>query len=216
MNTPPVQLIETMRVEPGNTLPLLDWHLQRLQRSCAQLGFVWPGDPLVRAIARDASVLSPDNTYRLRLLLDADGQYRLEADPLPATPAPVLIRLNSTPIKTEPFQLQHKTTRRPWYDKASAWLAQNNSFFDIVFCNQQNEVCEGSRTNVYILNSAGVWVTPPLQCGLLPGVQRQALIDSKAVEVAVITRDEFINAKAIRVSNALRGWLAAVLFADQP
>ena len=210
MSEPPVQLIETIRVEPGNVLPLLDWHMRRLNRSCRELGFVWPGDTLPGSIQARARDLDPHNTHRLRLLLNADGQYSLETGLLPATPTPVLLSLSPTPLQADLLWLQHKTTRRSWYADAQTWLSQNPRFFDVVFCNPRDEACEGSRTNIYILNSSGDWITPPPACGLLPGVQRQALLDSRAVKEAIITRDELRTAKEIRVSNALRGWIPAI------
>src|SRR3546814_5116155 len=68
-----------------------------------------------------------------------------------------------------------------------------------------SDVCEGSRSNVYIRNDDGAWLTPPISCGLLPGVQRQALLDEGLVREAVLSRSDFQNAPVLRVSNALRG-----------
>lgn len=211
MSTQPVQLIETMRIEPGRNLPLLDGHLHRLRCSCTELGYVWPGEQLADAIRSELQQADPNYRHRLRLLVSKDGRFTLESGLLPDTPTPVLIRLAPAPLKADPFWLQYKTTQRSWYDEAQSWLAQSPAYFDVVYCNQNNELCEGSRSNVYILNDAGLWLTPPQRCGLLPGVQRKALIDAGQVKTALITRDEFLRARAIRVSNALRGWLEAVL-----
>jgi 4-amino-4-deoxychorismate lyase len=206
-----IQLIETMRVEPGNGLPLLDLHRQRLERSCRVLDYAWPGGQLTDAILQAASKLDSDRSHRLRLLLSADGSYTLEASLLADTQAPVLLYLDPVPLSAELFWLYHKSTHRPWYAQAGAWLVQNPGFFDVIFCNQKDEACEGSRSNLYVLNSAGVWLTPPLECGVLPGVQRQALLDRGAAQEAVISRRDLLDAREIRISNALRGWLPAVL-----
>jgi 4-amino-4-deoxychorismate lyase len=210
----PIQLIETMRVEPGkalpgNTLPLLNGHMRRLERSCRALGYAWPGDSLIDAILQCAAKLDSNRSHRMRLLLGADGRYTLETGPLAATHTPVRLRLHPAPLDADPFWLSHKTTNRPWYAQASAWLAQNPGFFDVVYCNERDEVCEGTRCNVYVLNAAGIWLTPPLECGVLPGVQRQELMDQGKMEAGVITRAELIAAPQIRISNALRGWLPA-------
>lgn len=213
-----VALIETMRVETGNQVPLLALHLQRCEFSCRTLRFAWPGRTLVDDIERRASELPSASHHRLRLLLSADGRYSLDATALPVTPAPVRLHLNSGPLDADRQWLRHKTTHRPWYEPAQSWLESNPGYFDIVFFNTRNEMTEGSRCNLYIQEeAAGPWLTPPLSCGLLPGVQRQALLDGGLVQEAVISRDRFARAHAVRISNALRGWLPAELSsAPQP
>ncbi len=207
----PIQLIETMRVEPGQRLPLLPRHQQRLERSCQALGYAWPGDALLTAINEYVERLDTRISHRLRLLLDSDGRHSLQSSELAATSQPVRIRLNPSPLQADPFWLQHKTTRRPWYADAQNLLEQNRGLFDVVFCNAHGEICEGSRSNVYVQNANNEWLTPPTACALLPGVQRQVLLDTGQVREALITRSDLLNARAIRVSNALRGWLDAVL-----
>ncbi len=207
----PIQLIETMRVEPGHHLPLLAWHLQRLQQSCQVLGYVWPGEILSAGINEHVARLDIRVTHRLRLLLDTDGGYSLQSSKLSIIPQPLRIHLNHSPLQADPFWLQHKTTHRPWYADAQHLLDQAPDVFDIVFCNALGEICEGSRSNVYVQNAGHVWLTPPAACGLLPGVQRQALLDGGLAREARITCDDLQTARAIRISNALRGWVDAVL-----
>lgn len=200
-----------MRVEPGRNVPLLQGHSRRLRNSCAALGYDWPGEGLMQAVCRHIEQLDAGASHRLRLLLNQDGQYSIESALLPATRQPVRLRLDAAALQADPFWLEHKTTHRPWYAPAQNWLAQHPEFFDVVFCNDKDEVCEGSRSNIYILDGDKSWLTPPLACGLLPGVQRQNLLDSGLVQEARITRTQLIQAQSIRVSNALRGWLAATL-----
>jgi 4-amino-4-deoxychorismate lyase len=105
----------------------------------------------------------------------------------------------------EPF-LQHKTTYRPWYDPVTQWLAQHLDYFDLIFLNEKGELCEGSRSNIYVLKN-GAWLTPPLASGLLGGVLRTQLLETHQVEEAILTPSDLTTDKAsIRLSNALRGW----------
>lgn len=207
----PIQLIETIRVEPGRNAPLLTGHWRRLQHSCHALGYAWPGAGLVQAVQQHIDQLDAGQAYRLRLLLDHSGEYTISASPLPPTHQPVQLQLSSDILQADLVWLQHKTTHRPWYDAAQRWLLDNPEYFDVLFCNAQDEVCEGSRSNLYIMNDEGIWLTPPAACGLLPGVQRQALLDSGLAHEARISRRDLLQARAIRVSNALRGWLDAAL-----
>lgn len=203
------QLIETIRVEPGRNVPLLAGHWQRLERSCMALGYTWPGAALIQAVQHTVAQLDAGDNHRLRLLLDRNGQYSIETNLLPATPQPVRLQLSDMPLQADLVWLQYKTTYRPWFESAQHWLADHPGFFDVVFCNDKDEVCEGSRSNIYMLSVENIWLTPPMACGLLPGVQRQSLLDGGLVQEAIITRRQLLGARAIRVSNALRGWLDA-------
>lgn len=206
-----IQLIETMRVEPGRVLPLLAGHQARLAASCRALAYAPPGEALSEALRQQLGALNAARAHRLRLLVNRDGSFSLAAHPLPPTPQPVRLALHPDALQADTFWLGHKTTRRPWYDNAQQWLAHHADYFDVVFCNAQDQVCEGSRSNVYIQDSDGRWLTPPLSCGLLPGVQRQALLDQGLASEAAISRRDLLDAPAVRVSNALRGWLDAQL-----
>ncbi len=162
----------------------------------------------------------PVKAWRIRLLLAADGELSLESTPLPATPTPVRIALASDVLKADPepavlhpdtFWLRHKTMHRPWFTAAQRWLQAHPDHFDLIFGNTLGELCEGSRSNIYVRTEDGQWLTPPVACGLLPGVQRQALLDQGAVREAPLSLNDLRQAPALRISNALRGWLDARL-----
>lgn len=216
MNDAGIQLIETMRVEPGPSIPLLPWHRRRLQASCQALGYVWPGEALFTDLGRLSAGLDAQQNHRVRLLVDVNGAYTLTANPLPPTPQPVQILLAHEALHGDAHWLLHKTTQRPWYASSQHWLAAHPNVFDILFCNEKDELCEGSRTNVYIKNEQGEWLTPALQSGLLPGVMRQHLLDRGLVREALLSRADLLSASALRISNALRGWLDAQLTRSGP
>src|SRR5690606_6755949 len=163
------------------------------------------------ALQQQLNKLDTAQAHRLRLLVNQDGTFSLTASPLAPTPEPVRLSLHPDALQADTFWLRHKTTRRPWYDAAQRWLVEHPDYFDVVFCNTQSQACEASRSNVYVQDTAGRWLTPSLACGLLPGVQRQALLDQGLVSEAAISRQDLLDAPALRVSNALRGWLDAVL-----
>lgn len=83
--------------------------------------------------------------------------------------------------------------------------------FDMVFFNEKGELAEGGRSSVFAMID-GRWCTPPLACGVLPGVMRAQLLRDPGMDAVerVITRAEFDAATGIIVCNALRGALAAV------
>ncbi|MBV6273019.1 aminotransferase class IV [Alcaligenaceae bacterium CGII-47] len=203
-------LIETMRFAQGH-IALWPGHLQRLATSSAALGYVWAPHHVQAQVAQQCARLDKQEVFRIRLLLARDGQCQIEASPLPPTSCPVRIALAPEPLIAEALWLRHKTTHRPWYAAAQTWLAQNPDIFDVIYSNPQAQLCEGSRSNIYLSDGAGHWLTPAPDSGLLPGVQRQALLDAGLVREARLSAEDLRTASAIRVSNALRGWLDANL-----
>ena len=82
----------------------------------------------------------------------------------------------------------------------------------MLFFNERDELTEGGRSNVFV-QLDGRWLTPPLSCGLLPGVQRAAMLADPAwnARESVITRAMLAGAQQIVVCNALRGAMTAQL-----
>lgn len=198
-------LIETMRVEHAQ-IALLDAHIDRLARSAQQLNYDICRSTITAHIHEYLSLLKV-GVWRLRLTVDNAGQPVLEHSPLDPDVQPVLLQLADTPLPESPW-LQIKSSHRPWYQAANQTLREHPQLFDVIFCNQAGEVCEGSRSNIYALHD-GQWLTPPESCGLLPGVMRSQLLQNGQVTEAVLSPVDLQQAQAIRVSNALRGWLDA-------
>ena len=74
---------------------------------------------------------------------------------------------------------------------------------EVVFLNERGEVCDGSITTVFFDRGAGLR-TPPLACGLLPGVLRAEM--GCAEEVLMGTD---LGRVRLWVGNALRGLIRA-------
>lgn len=222
-------LIETMRLERGQ-VALWPGHRARLLASARALGYPLDANALddwmtgqIRGLAAGEAALARTGTdtppasapQRLRLLLAVDGRLSLEAAPLPPTLEPVRLAWAADVLGPDAVLdahdpwLRHKTTHRPRFAAAQRWLHVHPEYFDLIFCNSAGELCEGSRSTIYVQGTDGVWLTPPLACGLLPGVQRQALLDAGAAREARLSLTDLRQAPALRVSNALRGWLDA-------
>jgi 4-amino-4-deoxychorismate lyase len=205
----PPQLIETMKADAKGMIALLPYHLRRLKQSAQALGYAYPGnDAVIEAIktALDSSGAIKSTDTRVRLLLDSFGKLAIQTASLPALQGLPFVALTNLKLESaEPF-LQHKTTHRPWYDAATQWLAQHPDYFDLIFLNEKSELCEGSRSNIYVLKN-GEWLTPPLSSGLLGGVLRTQLLETGQVKEAFLAPSDLTADKAsIRLSNALRGW----------
>ncbi|KVN61544.1 aminodeoxychorismate synthase component I [Burkholderia stagnalis] len=213
---PGFQLFETTCATRAEGIRHLDRHVARLQRSADAFGFRFDADALRGAIDARCAALDGDGPYRMKLALAKDGALEIVAaplKPLPDGPAGVLLAADHgfAPTHADDALLQHKTTRRADYDRA--WqAAEALGCFDMLFVNERGEVTEGGRSNLFV-KLDGQWVTPPLSCGVLPGVMRGVLLDDASFGATerVVTRDDLARAQALLLTNALRGAVDAVL-----
>ena len=204
---PGFELIETLRLEAGE-YPLLALHLQRLQRSARALGFACALPAIAADLAGHASLRSC-GLHRVRLTLAHDGRYHLGLAPMADAGGPWSVVLADELLDADDYLLRHKTSARSRYQRALAALAETPEVFDAIFLNTRGEVCEGARSNVFVERD-GVLLTPPLACGLLPGVMRRYLLDSGRAVESVLTVDDLLGAP-IFLANALRGLIPVSL-----
>ncbi|WP_144636611.1 aminotransferase class IV family protein [Bordetella genomosp. 13] len=204
------ELIETMLVTSGRRIPLLHRHLTRLRTSAQALQYPCEPEAIEADVRAAASMALAPGPHRLRLLLNSAGDRTVQASPLPELGSAQAVMLSSDPLDPAEPLLRHKTTHRPWYEASTAWLARHPDVFDVLYLNTRGELCEGTRSNVY-LKLGGQWFTPAAGSGCLPGVQRAELLDQGTVQERTLTAAMLRQAEAIRVSNALRGWFDVTL-----
>ena len=206
---PGFELFETLRLEAGR-YPLLRLHLERLQASAATLGFSCALPSLSETLAAAARA-HPAGVFRVRLLLRHDGRQTASVSPLPAdAPAGYAAVFASEAVSADDYLLRHKTTVRSRYDRALTALLDRPAVFDAIFCNERGEVCEGARSNVFVERD-GLLLTPPVSCGLLPGVLRRQLLDSGRAVEQVLHRSDLQHATGLYLGNALRGLIPVTL-----
>ena len=204
------QLIETMRVDADGRIPLLERHIDRLIGSSISLGYDCPEAKVLDTIQNHTAKLDRGHEHRLRLLLDRKGGIEITTAPLPPLSNKPCIGLASRRLSSDTILLRYKTTHRPWFNDATTWLSEHPDYFDLLFLNEQGQLCEGSRSNVYLLLDSH-WHTPAPEAGLLPGVQRAEILAQGLATERILTQDDLHRAQAIRLSNALRGWFDVTL-----
>jgi branched-subunit amino acid aminotransferase/4-amino-4-deoxychorismate lyase len=79
----------------------------------------------------------------------------------------------------------------------------------VVFLNERGELTEGSRSNLFVRRQ-GKLVTPPLSCGLLPGILRSKLIESGECAEEILYPYDLESADEIFLGNSLRGLIRAM------
>ena len=189
---PDLKLIETLGWD-GQHLVRLPLHLARLAAAAALLG--WRCDLVAVEAALRAAV--PVGAARMRLTLGASGEIAVQAAALPPGKPLWRLGLAATPLNSADPWLQIKSSRRAAYDAARASLPAGLD--EVIFQNERGEVCDGSITTVFFDRGQGLR-TPPLTCGLLPGVLRTELALPEEVLLA-----EDLPRVRLWVGNSLRG-----------
>jgi para-aminobenzoate synthetase/4-amino-4-deoxychorismate lyase len=205
-----LELIETMRAEAG-TVSLLDRHAARLADSAAYFGFAFEADAFRQRVHEAARALDGNGPHKLRATLDRYGRITVEATPLdPPADGPWRLTVAPTRVDADNPYRYHKTTRRDVYDEALAY-AQEHGCDEALLRNGDGVVTEGSYTNVFA-KIDGTLYTPPVDEGVLGGVYRAYVLDTRddAAE-RTLTPDDLRAADALYVCNAVRGWNEAVL-----
>ena len=151
----------------------------------------------------------------MRLELSPAGEVGVTTAPLPAGPpsSPVALAVDETPrVRSTDWWPRHKTTRRGWIDalRAEHRVGEPGGPGEVVWANERGEVCEASTANLAV-RLDGRWWTPPVECGLLPGVLRGRLLDAGQLELRVLRPEDMRRADGLAVLSSLRGWRPAVL-----
>ena len=201
-------LIETFRYEPDRGFLRLDRHLHRLERSAAILGFRFDHTAINLVLSE---LLRDRDALRVRLTLDRAGNPEATTQALIPLAKDTIwtLRLAATRLPSHDTLLGHKTTRRTLYESARAEFAQGEAQ-EVLLSNERNELCEGTITNFFVDRGNGIFATPPLASGLLPGVLRSELLETGRAVEQVLTPSDLQEGR-IYVGNSLRGLIAARL-----
>jgi para-aminobenzoate synthetase/4-amino-4-deoxychorismate lyase len=195
-------LFETMRLQDGD-LRRRAAHLERIRASARLFGWPEPDPDALTGVLDALVVAHLAGSWRARLYVDRQGGVRAEAVPFVGDARRWRVGVAAAPVDTRSPLLFNKTTRRDIYDEARA---ASPGMDDVLLWNGRGELTEGTLANL-VLELDGVRVTPPLSCGLLPGVFRQELLTRGEVQERVVRVDEVARATRLWLVNSLREWI---------
>ncbi len=202
---PAFELIETMRWSPSEGFFLFQRHFLRLVRSARYFGFVCDQERIrEQLIGAVAGLRVPQ---RVRLTLDARGTVQIGMSAFIPPVSGAVWRFAFSERRTDSRQAiyHHKTTSRDVYDGEWRRLHERHGIDEVVFLNEFGQVTEGSRSTIFVERD-GIWLTPPLSCGVLDGCLRREMIETgkPMVEERVLTVDD-LSSGQIWFGNSLRG-----------
>ncbi len=198
----PFQLVETLKLSDGEFW-LEDLHLKRLRSSAEYFHFDF-SEIAVKQALQKLAIQYPQCDWRVRLLLDAQGQFQTEVQALEPVATPVAFQLAQEPVTSSDEFLRHKTTWRTVY---APFVPNSAEVFDTLMWNEREELTEFTKGNI-VLTLNGQDYTPPLSSGLLPGCLRQYGLQTGSLQERRLTLQDLEKAERVLFINSVRGSLA--------
>lgn len=201
-----VGAFETIAVAAGRPL-LLDAHLARLCRACEYLGVDADAGELAREVRKRAA--APEvagGRWALKLTVTPDNRL-ITLRPNPYGPARYDqgFSLVTSPVRRNEGSPLTAMKTLCYADcilaKREAWAA---GFDEPVMLNNRGELAEGATTNLFLVLD-GRMLTPPVECGLLPGVARAWVLEQGAAREAVLYPEDLARCEEAFVTNSLMG-----------
>jgi branched-chain amino acid aminotransferase len=172
-----------------------DRHFTRLRRSAGRLGIEIPLSDAALASRIDQVLAQARNTESyIRIVVSrgvGDMSYRFERVSGPTVVVAVKpLELFPASWYTDGIEIALVSVRRNHPDaldpaiKSSNLLnnilaireAQSRGASEAVLLNQRGEVAEGTSSNLFVVREGRVR-TPPLRCGILPGITREVVLE---------------------------------------
>ncbi len=180
---------------------LLDDHLDRLAASARYFGIPVDTGTLRTSLTRRSNEWAK-SPHKVRLLVSWAGDIHIGAEPIALTRC-MKIAIAAEPVNRGDRFLYHKTTHRAVYERA---LASRPDCDDVLLVNEHGQLTESTCANL-VVRLGDSLCTPPVECGLLPGVMRDQLLDSKRIVERVIYPRDLDEADGIWLINSVRKWI---------
>ena len=222
------ELFETLSWCEHDGAVHLSRHLARMLKSARHFGFaVGTSGQFLEAsqralkVAVDGLATSSNadypkpRQYRLRLTLNGAGKLSAELGPAPVSADTAqLVVPSSQLVDSKDPALRHKTSQRDAYHRARVQVtADFGDHVEPLLVNERGEITESDIANV-VFELQGKKYTPPLSCGLLPGVMRGMLLEAGGLEERVLSVGDLAQVDALYLINDLRGWRRANLISQ--
>ena len=226
---------ETLRTYGGRPFEL-DRHLARLRRSIGLLGFeLKASDDEIRARIDACLSFAGNAESYLRVIVSrgvGDMSYRFERIPEPTVAmyvkpletsneslytngaAAAIVSIRRNPIEALDPRIKASNLLNNALATREAYA---KGAFEAILLNTRGEVAEGAGSNVFIVKDS-VLLTPPLSCGLLPGITREIVLELAAASgqshaERVLHADDLCAADELFVTSTLKE-LAPVVTLD--
>lgn len=202
---------ETIAVEAGKPV-LLQQHYERLQRAMGFFEIRVPMEKIMRKVEQALAAPGMDTGRRvLKIAVSAENIL-------------VTMRENTyrkadyeRGFRTDFSRVRRNETSPLTYHKTLNYgdcllekrCAAKRGMDEPVFLNMKGEIAEGACTNVFFVRRGQI-VTPPVSCGLLPGIVRDYICNICDVEERVVTPEEVKECEEMFLTNSLLGVMPVI------
>ena len=170
---------EVVRLMDGKALFLED-HLNRLRDSISGTSLQFPGS---REIIQSLRVLISNNDFkigniRICFQTSEENQSQLLCYFVPYVYPESCVYLSGVQLVTYPHVRPNPGIKK-WDDRFRVSVNQyirDHGVYEALLLNDQKQITEGSRSNVFFVNKNQALVTPP-QRDILPGITRKYVIE---------------------------------------
>ena len=171
-------------------------HIERLRKASRYFAFPFDQEILRQEIEKECQSCDLHQDYRMRISISKSGEIEIERQvltPLSSSFCQAKLCLQEADLK-QAFTY-FKTTHRPHLTVGEQ---------EIIYHTADGKLLETSIGNI-VLKMNGKLYTPPSQLGVLPGIYRQHLLESRRAEEKILTIEDLERAEAIYACNAVRG-----------
>jgi para-aminobenzoate synthetase/4-amino-4-deoxychorismate lyase len=153
---------------------------------------------------------NPRGEFKVRVILSQSGKISVKTLRL-LSMTDGKIAISNLKMDSSNIYLYHKTENRKFYDSDFNKYAKKG-FADVIYLNENNEVTEAHSSNIFA-EIKGVFYTPPVSCGLLPGTFREYLLkkNPSLYKERVLHTVDLINADNLYLVNSVRGFRKVTL-----
>lgn len=199
----------TVSVEHGKPL-LLSWHLERLCDSLKMLGIEQTvSEEEVGAFLKERDA----EHHALKIMVSGQNKLMtLRENPYTGKRIEQGFRLALSSVyrnETSPL-VRHKT-----FNYGDCILEKRRAARlgadEVIFQNSRGELCEGSVSNLFFA-CGGKLYTPPVSCGLLPGILRRFLMERADVTETRLRMEDAAEMDECFVTNSLMGIMPVTTF----
>lgn len=197
---------ETIAVEQGVPM-LLPAHLARLRRAADFLGLSVSMEEIGRKTeellgnsqAKEGRKVLKITVSEKNILVNLrENTYTDEDYERGFTAALSPVRRN----ETSPFTYHKTMNYGDCILEKRRWRARGVD--EPIFLNTRGELCEGATTNIFFVEKGEIF-TPPVSCGLLPGVMRAHVCAHGPVRERVLRPEELDGVEEMFLTNSLLG-----------
>jgi para-aminobenzoate synthetase/4-amino-4-deoxychorismate lyase len=203
-HTPDFQLMESLRLENGSYTHL-GRHIARLAASAEYFGFICSQEKIRQALL--SHILKTHGLCKVRLTLAADGSFDITSEVLLESAVPLRVAVSHITVDSHDSMRYHKTTCRELLDAARLTRSDCD---DVLLLNEHGQLTEGSY-HTLIVKLDGRLLTPPLACGLLPGILRGELLELGEVTEQILYPEDLERTEELWLVNSVRGWRCGVI-----